>query len=71
MPAPSALITALIVDQVLCVECIKVRSGLSPVDFAENMATVVSAFRVHERHARCDSCGALKSVLSLDRPAAA
>ena len=65
----SGLLTALIVDDPMCVACIAKQGGVSE-DAAETaIATVESALPVQRESATCGRCGVPGIVYFLERPA--
>ena len=68
MPDRVALITALILDRPMCLDCIVVQSGVRTSDLDGTLATVSGVLSLHLAGGRCWGCGTLTTVLSLDRP---
>jgi hypothetical protein len=68
MPDTIALIALLIVGRPLCVACIAERIGLSPMDLESYFARIRASLTVfHEDSDRCQGCGMVGKVYSLDR----
>jgi hypothetical protein len=68
MPDRAALITALILDRPMCLDCIVVQSGVRTRDLDGTLATVSDVLSLHLTGDRCQGCGTMTTVLSLDRP---
>jgi hypothetical protein len=68
MPDPAALITALILNRPLCVDCAAEKSGLSVSAIAATLAKVQTALQLHSAINRCRACGLVTAVFSIDRP---
>lgn len=68
MPDRAALITALILDQPTCVDCIAEKSGLSASVLAATLRTVQAALVLHSAVDRCRDCGTVTAVFSIDLP---
>jgi hypothetical protein len=68
VPDRAALITALILDQPMCVDCMAEKSSLSASALAETLRTVQIALVLHSAVDRCRECGTVTAVFSIDRP---
>ena len=68
MPDRAALITALILDRPMCLDCLVVQSGVRTRDLDGTLATVSGVLSLHLAAGRCRGCGTMTTVLSLDRP---
>jgi hypothetical protein len=68
-PTRAALVTALILEHPMCLDCVVAKSGLGPADLDTTMAAVATALRLRHITDRCLACGTVTSVLSLERPA--
>jgi hypothetical protein len=68
MPGRAALITALILDRPMCEPCIVKKSGLSQLDLDATVAVIRPALQIHSAIARCRICGAVTTVLGINRP---
>ena len=68
MPDCVALITALILDQLMCVDCIAEKSGLSVSVLAATLRTVQTALVLHSAVDRCRECGIVTAVFSIELP---
>jgi formamidopyrimidine-DNA glycosylase len=68
MPERSALITLLILERPLCMDCIAVRSAL-PVTFVQDyLGRIHASLTVyHEENDRCRACGTVTKVYSVSR----
>ena len=68
MPERTALITLLIVDRPLCLECIVIRSGIDRLAVETYLERVKEHLTVfHEDSDRCRACGIVGKVYALDR----
>ena len=69
MPVQAALITALIVDRPMCLDCLAARTSMEP-EALETALEVLGRVLVMHRYSAttCDTCGATKSVVALERP---
>lgn len=70
MPEASALITALILDRPLCLECISMRSPVTgAADALARLDVIGKNLHVRrERQGRCRACGIIGQVFSVERP---
>jgi hypothetical protein len=70
MPEHSSLITALILERPMCLDCLARRAGMS-VDAARTVLTVIGrALRLNRDDASpCRSCEKLGTVFHVERPA--
>jgi hypothetical protein len=70
MPEGSAVITSLILDRPLCLDCIAMRSPVTGTKDAEkHLGRIAEVMRLRrERAGRCRACGAVAEVFSIDRP---
>ena len=68
-PKRAALVTALILERPMCLDCVVAQSRLGPSDLDATMAAVATTLRLRHITGRCRACGTVTSVLSLDRPA--
>jgi hypothetical protein len=65
----AALITLLIVDRPLCLDCVAKRANLSVPRVEEYLDIIRRSLTVyHEAYDRCRACGNSAKVVSLDRP---
>lgn len=69
MPETTAIVTALILERPLCMNCITARTGVPAAEIDATLARIQTVLHV-ERHTmdRCRSCGTVGPVLSLQRP---
>jgi hypothetical protein len=65
----SGLLTALIVDDPMCVACIAKRGDISENAAETALAIIESALPVHRESTTCGSCGVPGMVYFLERPA--
>ena len=68
MPDYAALVTALILDRPMCVDCIAAKSGLSASALAATLVTVQTVLQLRSATDHCRACGATTTALSIDRP---
>jgi hypothetical protein len=68
MPDRAALITALIRDRPMCVDCMAKRSSLSASALVATLRTVQTALVLHSAVDRCRECGTMTAVFSIDFP---
>jgi hypothetical protein len=69
MPEKAVLITALIMERPLCMDCLVARSLVPPTDIEASLLQirrVLELRRVDEE--RCRTCGNIGPVLYLERP---
>jgi hypothetical protein len=69
MPDRAALVTALILDRPLCVDCISDKAGLSTPDLDARLTLVRTSLQLYGAEDRCRVCGTTTIVLSVERPA--
>jgi hypothetical protein len=69
MPSNTALITALILERPLCMECLKAKANLSEMEIGVALAMIQAALSVHMEEWRCRACGTIGVVIHSDRPA--
>jgi hypothetical protein len=69
VPANTALITALILERPLCMECLKAKANLSEMEIGVALATIQAALRVHMEKGRCRACRTNGVVIHSERPA--
>jgi hypothetical protein len=69
MPDTTAIVTALITDRPMCMDCLVTKSG-SPSRVVEStLAAIRHVLAVHrDPQARCRACGKTGLVIYLDRP---
>ena len=70
MPSPSrpVLLTALIVDNALCMPCIAEHAGMT-LEAVESALTVIErVLALHRKSAVCGRCGVHRVVCFLERP---
>jgi hypothetical protein len=68
MPGHAALVTAVIVDHLTCLDCLAEESSLSVVDVTQTLTRIESAVAVHRSPGHCRACGRPAIVLTFDRP---
>jgi hypothetical protein len=69
MPDRAALVTALIVERPMCVDCMAEKSGLGASVLAATLRKVQTVIVLHSVVDRCRECGTVTAVFSTDRPA--
>ena len=62
-------IAALILGHPLCEGCLAVRAGLGATKFEEELTALRATCEISLAKARCRACGAVTTVLSIDRAA--
>jgi DNA-binding transcriptional regulator GbsR (MarR family) len=67
MPDLAALITGLILDRPMCVDCIAEKLGRSVSAIAATLRTVQTALVRHSAIDRCRECDTVTAVFSIDR----
>jgi hypothetical protein len=68
MPDRAALVTALIVDRPMCVDCMAAKSGLTASALAVTLTTVQTVLVLLSAVDRCRECGTVTAAFSIDRP---
>jgi hypothetical protein len=69
MPDTTAIITALITDRPLCMDCVVSKSGSASRMVEATLAAIGHVLTLHrDPQARCRACGRVALVVSLDRP---
>ena len=66
-----ALITGLIVERPLCLECLSSKTALPPNVTEDTLAVIGTAMSVRRTATPCGACGEPKETVSLRRPDAA
>ena len=66
----TTLVTALVLERPLCMECITAKAALTETEVGVALARVQHILRVYMEHGRCRSCGTDGVVVIYsDRPA--
>ena len=65
----TAVITALILDRPMCLDCIGTKSGLIVAHVEMVIPRIAAALKLYREVARCRMCSAIAHVVSLERPA--
>lgn len=69
MPERFAVITSLILERPLCIECICEKSGMKPARVNALLAKIGRVMKVRKfPKARCRSCGEDRPTVSIDSP---
>jgi hypothetical protein len=69
MPEKAALITALIMERPLCMDCIVTRATTTMTDVEDSFLKIQHVLRLRRAdRERCRTCGTIGVVFSLDRP---
>jgi len=69
MPEKAALITALIMERPLCMDCIVARATATPEDVRASFLRIQHVLELRRGDGeRCRTCGAIGTVFYLDRP---
>ncbi len=67
MPHRAAIVTALLLQRPLCMECLCDKAGMKPVRVKATLAAISRALRVrHHDKARCRACGEYTATVSID-----
>ena len=68
MPEKSALITALLLDRRMCIDCIGVKASLANPAVEGYLAVMARVLRVERTQGECGACGNTTTVISMERP---
>lgn len=68
MPERIAVVTTLIVERPMCLECVADRAGLATSEIETILQQIARGLELHYEAARCRICGATKRVVSIDPP---
>lgn len=69
MPATTAIVTALITDRPMCMDCLVVKSGTTVRALESTLAAIGHVLAVHrDPQARCRVCGKTELGVYVDRP---
>ena len=68
MPEAAALVTALLVERPLCIDCLVVKAALTTAVVEETLARMARVLTVYRREDRCRVCGSVGPVVSAQRP---
>jgi hypothetical protein len=68
LPETAALITGLILERPLCLDCLATKATLSPTVIERTLATIGTVMVVDRANGRCRACGETKEVVALKRP---
>jgi hypothetical protein len=68
MPRDATLVTALILERPLCMECIRSRADLSETEVGLALAQIQRALAIHMDPGCCRACGTHGVVIHSDRP---
>ncbi len=69
MPNLAPLITALILDRPMCLDCIASKSGLSATRTKTVIQRIAAVLDLHRQIGRCRICGRMDAeVMFVDRP---
>jgi hypothetical protein len=69
MPEKAALITALIMERPLCMDCIVARASATPTDVEASFLRIHYVLELRRAEGeRCRTCGTIGRVFYLDRP---
>jgi hypothetical protein len=68
MPKPTAIITALITERPLCLECLLDKSRCTFAVVDEAVDRIARVLTLHRVKTRCHACGTIRSTVSVDRP---
>ena len=63
------LVTALILDRPMCLECIATKSGVPAARLAPVIRRIAAVLVIHHQNGRCRKCGRMDAdVVSAQRP---
>jgi hypothetical protein len=68
LPETAAVITALIVERPLCLDCLASKTALTPTVIDHALAMIGTAMSVRRNTTLCRACGETKETVSLRRP---
>jgi hypothetical protein len=68
LPESAALITGLILERPLCLDCLAAKSGLGATAVEAMLARVGTVMRLHRWTDRCRACGETRETVSVARP---
>ena len=68
MPEITALVTALILERPLCMNCLVARAGASEASVEAALSTIARAMTVQRTIDRCRTCGTHGPVIVAGRP---
>jgi hypothetical protein len=70
MPDAVALITAVLLERPLCVDCLRTKSGLTEQsEIADTLRRIQRVLLLrYDASGRCHACGEAREVFSLERP---
>ena len=69
MPDTTAIVTALITDRPMCMDCLVTKSGSTSRVVESTLAAIARVLAVHrDPEARCHACGTMGLAIYLDRP---
>ena len=70
MPENAAIVTALIMERPLCVDCLTEKSGARRAAVLDTLKRIERVLRLHrEDERRCHGCGEIGPVVFVERPA--
>jgi len=69
LPERAALITGLIFERPLCLDCLSSKATLRTAVVEHMLARIATVMVVARGHTRCRGCGETKDAVSLKRPA--
>jgi hypothetical protein len=64
----TAVITALILDRPMCLDCIATKSGMTVTDTEAVVQRIATALKLYREVARCRMCSAIARTVALDPP---
>ena len=67
MHEPTDILTALIVETPMCLPCIAKNGRMMPEAAAMELAVICRAVRMRQKSNSCQSCGAVRTVYSIER----
>jgi hypothetical protein len=68
LPEAVAVVTALILDRPMCLDCIATKSGVSLTHAEAIVQRIATALKLYREVARCRMCSTVARVVSVERP---
>lgn len=69
MPTRAVVLTTLILNRPFCIDCIVMKTSLTPDEIETLLATIGGALRVHRlANEPCSGCGKIRGTVSVDGP---
>jgi len=69
MPETAAIVTALIIERPLCVECVMTKASIGAADLDAALSRIEAVLElIRNERDRCRTCGRVGGTVSLVRP---